>query len=113
MVLDHFFQLCKDVLTFECTGKNYKLFLPFNSLDNELKGTILEALSNVFDSGNVMGLSSGDSIQGLQGTQESYEKLLERSGLFDILEEMQRSPDTTIYEKAYTFINKYLTLANG
>ena len=67
-------------------------------------------MSNIFDTGRAMGLHLGESVDGVQGSGQSYELILENLGLFDTLEQMQMGPNTDLYSRSYTFIEKNLTI---
>lgn len=61
-------------------------------------------MSNIFETGKAMNLHSGESIDGVEGSGLSYEKIMENLGLFDILESMEMGPDSDLYSRSYEFI---------
>lgn len=59
-----------------------------------------------------MNLTSGASIEGIEGTGKPYELILEELGFFDLLEGFEKGPDQALYEKSYEFIEEYLTISD-
>lgn len=59
-----------------------------------------------------MNLSSGASVDGVEGTGKSYQLILEELGFFDIFEGFELGSDQGLYEKSYCFIEEHLSIAD-
>jgi hypothetical protein len=62
-------------------------------------------MSNIFETGKAMSLHNGQSSDGVEGSGQSYELILETLGIFDILETMQMGINTDLYTRSYEFID--------
>ena len=114
MVIDGFFELCKNVLLNNRTGKIFLNKLIFNPiLDNETKGLVIDAMSNIYETCKIFNLTTGGDVGDIKGTGISYNQILENLGMFDILEQLQTTPELDLYQKVYDFILEYLPIIDG
>ena len=79
-------------------------------IDTDIKILIIDSMSNIFETCRIFNLTSGMNVEGIEGTGIPYEKILENLGMFDILENMQTSPESHLYKTVYEFIEEFLTV---